>query len=655
MSGVLTLRDVDLSGKRVLVRVDFNVPLDKETGEVSDDTRIVAAIPTIKYVAENGGKTILVSHLGRPKGKRDPKYSMEKVSKSLERLIGKPVAFVPDCIGDEVEKAVSKMNNGDILLLENVRFYPEEEKNDPEFSKRLSAIADIHVNDAFGTAHRGHASNVGAAQYLTSVPGFLMQKEIEMLGMAVESPKHPYVVILGGAKVSDKIGVITNLLEKADRILIGGAMMFTFLKALGKQTGDSLVEEDKIELAKEIMRKAEEKKVELVLPVDTVVSKEIAAGSKSKTVLIDEGVPSGWKGLDIGTSTIELFRSKLVDAKTVVWNGPMGVFEIDDFAKGTESIAKTLASLKGAVTIIGGGDSAAAINKFGLADRVSHVSTGGGASLEMLEGKEMPGIRSLATKEGKKKRRIMVAGNWKMNKSPNEARMFAGFLASSIGNEKAVDVVVFPTSLSVAGVADILKDTSIKVGVQNVYPADSGAFTGEISAPMLSDLAVEYVLVGHSERRHIFGETSEMTNEKIKAVLREGLVPVFCVGETLQERESGRTEQVLEEQIRKGLAGLDKSEVEQVIIAYEPVWAIGTGVVATPEQAEATMKYIRSLLSSLYECSVAERTRILYGGSIRPDNFDSLIAMENIDGGLVGGASLQESFVQLVAIAKIYA
>ncbi|HCO69400.1 MAG TPA: triose-phosphate isomerase [Mesotoga infera] len=655
MSKTLTLRDVDLSGKRVLVRVDFNVPLNKETGEVSDDTRIKAALPTIEYIVERGGKAILVSHLGRPKGKKDPKYSLERVAERLRSLIGKPVRFVPDCVGEAVERAVSEMNDGDILLLENVRFYPEEEKNDPDFSKKLSSIADIHVNDAFGTAHRSHASNVGVAQSLISVPGFLMQKEIEMLGMAIESPEHPYVVILGGAKVSDKIGVISNLLEKADRILIGGAMMFTFLKALGKSVGDSLVEEDKIDLAKEILKKAEKKSVEFVLPVDTIISREIKAGSESRVASLEEGVPSGWKGLDIGPSTIELFEGKLSDAKTVVWNGPMGVFEIDDFAKGTESIAKALASLKDAVTIIGGGDSAAAINKFGLADKVSHVSTGGGASLEMLEGKDMPGIKSLSTEGRKKKRRIMVAGNWKMNKSPDESRMFAGFLASSIGNEKAVDVVVFPATISVPGVADILKDTTIKFGVQNIYPADSGAFTGEISVPMLADLGVEYVLVGHSERRHIFGETSEMTNEKIKAVLKGGLIPVFCVGETLEERESGRTNEVLEEQISKGFAGLDKKEAERVIIAYEPVWAIGTGVVATPEQAEDTMKFVRDLVSSLYDNDLSERIRILYGGSIKPDNFEPLIAMENIDGGLVGGASLLESFVQLVAIAEHHA
>ncbi|HNR79008.1 MAG TPA: phosphoglycerate kinase [Mesotoga infera] len=402
MAKKLTLKDVELKGKRVLVRVDFNVPLDKTTGEVTDDTRIVAAIPTIEYITEKGGKAILVSHLGRPKGGKDPKYTLKNVAFRLEKLIGKPVKFVGDCIGPEVEKAVSDMKDGEILLLENVRFYPEEEKNNPEFAAKLAAFADIHVNDAFGTAHRGHASNVGVAAHLVSVAGFLMEKEVEMLSMAIENPEHPYVVILGGAKVSDKIGVITNLLEKADRILIGGAMMFTFLKALGRNVGDSLVEDDKLELAREILDKASIKKVDFVLPVDAVTAREIAPGVEKKVVMIDDGIPAGWKGLDIGPKTVELFESKLADAKTVVWNGPMGVFEIDDFAKGTETIAKALAALKNAVTIIGGGDSAAAINKFGLAGEVSHVSTGGGASLEMLEGREMPGIESLANTTGKK-------------------------------------------------------------------------------------------------------------------------------------------------------------------------------------------------------------------------------------------------------------
>jgi 3-phosphoglycerate kinase len=396
------IRDVNLKGKRVLMRVDFNVPIDKESGEVADDTRIKAALPTIKYVIENEGKAILMSHLGRPKGERKSDFSLKPVAKRLEKLIGKHVTFVEDCIGDAPKKVINAMNNGEIVLLENVRFYPGEKKNDPSFASELAKLGDIHVNDAFGTAHRAHASNVGVADHLESIAGFLMQKEIDMLGKAVSNPDHPYVVILGGAKVSDKIGVIENLMDKADKILIGGAMMFTFLKSQGKKVGDSLVEDDKLDLAKSLLSKAKEKNTKLVLPIDTVIAKEIKAGAENKTVSVDEGVPDGWKGLDIGPKTVELFKEELDGAKTVVWNGPMGVFEIDDFAVGTEKIAKVLASMK-ADTIIGGGDSAAAIAKFGLENNVTHVSTGGGASLTMLEGSELPGIKSIAEKNSSKK------------------------------------------------------------------------------------------------------------------------------------------------------------------------------------------------------------------------------------------------------------
>ncbi|MFO7881645.1 MAG: phosphoglycerate kinase [Kosmotogaceae bacterium] len=397
-----TIKDVDLKGKKILMRVDFNVPIDKETGEVTDDTRIKAALPTIKYVIEQGGKAILVSHLGRPKGERKPDFSLKPVAKRLERLIGKHITFVEDCIGEAPMKVINAMNDGEIVLLENVRFYAGEKKNDPLFAKELAKLGNIHVNDAFGTAHRAHASNVGVAEHLESVAGFLMQKEIDMLGKAVSNPDHPYVVILGGAKVSDKIGVIENLLDKANKILIGGAMMFTFLKSLGKKVGDSLVEDDKLELAKSLLKKAKENNVKLILPVDTVIAQEMKSGVESKVVSIEDGIPEAWKGLDIGPKTVELFRKELEGAKTVVWNGPMGVFEVDDFAKGTEQIAKTLASME-ADTIIGGGDSAAAIAKFGLENEVTHVSTGGGASLAMLEGTELPGIKSIAEKLSSKK------------------------------------------------------------------------------------------------------------------------------------------------------------------------------------------------------------------------------------------------------------
>jgi len=395
----LTIRDIDLKGKRVIMRVDFNVPM--KDGEITDDTRIVEALPTIKYAIENGAIVILLSHLGRPKGERKPEFSLLPVAKRLSELLGKEVTFIPELYGEIVNEKVKNAKEGDVILLENTRFDKGETKNDPELAKKWAELADIHVNDAFGTAHRAHASNVGIAQYIPSVAGFLMEKEIKFLSKATTNPEKPYVVVLGGAKVSDKIGVITNLLDKADKILIGGAMMFTFLKSLGYNVGSSLVEDDKLDLAKRILEQAKEKGTEIVLPVDAVCAQKIEAGVETKTIDIKDGIPEGWMGLDIGPKTVELFRNSITGAKTIVWNGPMGVFEIEDFSNGTKEVAIAIAeeTPKGATTIIGGGDSAAAIAKFGLKDKVSHVSTGGGASLEFLEGKELPGIASIANKK----------------------------------------------------------------------------------------------------------------------------------------------------------------------------------------------------------------------------------------------------------------
>ncbi|RAO98799.1 phosphoglycerate kinase [Petrotoga sp. 9PW.55.5.1] len=395
----LTVKDVDLKGKKVIMRVDFNVPL--KDGKITDETRIKAALSTIEYVLEKGAKVILLSHLGRPKGEKKPEFSLKPVADRLNEILNSNVYFVDETRGEKVEKAVSELKDGEVLLIENTRFEKGETKNDPELAKYWASLADIHVNDAFGTAHRAHASNVGIAEYIPSVAGFLMKKEIEFLKKAVENPEKPYVVILGGAKVSDKIGVINNLLNNADRILIGGAMMFTFLKALGKKVGSSLVEEDKLDVAKEILDNAKAKGVEIVLPVDAVIAQKIEAGVEKKTVKMDDGISEGWMGLDIGPETVSLFKDKISDAKTIVWNGPMGVFEIDDFSEGTKEVAKAIAEVtkKGCTSIIGGGDSAAAAEKFGLANEFSHVSTGGGASLELLEGKELPGIASITEKK----------------------------------------------------------------------------------------------------------------------------------------------------------------------------------------------------------------------------------------------------------------
>ncbi|NJM70017.1 MAG: phosphoglycerate kinase [Scytonema sp. RU_4_4] len=389
------LSATDLSGKRALVRVDFNVPVD-DAGNITDDTRIRAALPTIQDLTQKGAKVILVSHFGRPKGV-DDKLRLTPVAKRLSELLGQEVVKTDDSIGDEVAAKVGALQNGQVLLLENVRFYKEEEKNEPEFAKKLAANADLYVNDAFGTAHRAHASTEGVTKYLSpSVGGYLIEKELQYLQSAIENPQRPLAAIIGGSKVSSKIGVIEALLEKCDKLIIGGGMIFTFYKARGLNVGKSLVEEDKLELAKSLEAKAKEKGVTFLLPTDVVVADKFAPDANSQTVSV-ENIPDGWMGLDIGPDSIKLFQEALADCKSVVWNGPMGVFEFDKFAAGTEAIAHTLADISknGATTIIGGGDSVAAVEKVGLADQMSHISTGGGASLELLEGKELPGIVAL--------------------------------------------------------------------------------------------------------------------------------------------------------------------------------------------------------------------------------------------------------------------
>ena len=392
-----TVKDIDVNGKKVLVRCDFNVPIDSETGKITDNRRIRAALPTIQYLLDHNAKVILCSHLGRPKGEFNLKYSLKPVAEELSKLLNKDVKLAKDVIGENAKELTANMKEGDIVLLENVRFHKEEEQNDPEYSKALASMAEIYVNDAFGTAHRAHSSTTGVADYLPAVSGFLIEKELEFLGGALENPAHPFVAILGGAKVSDKIGVIENLLDKVDTLIIGGGMAYTFYKAQGHHIGTSICEEDKLDLAKSILEKAQEKGVKLLLPVDNHVSSEYSNNGEEKMVNSTE-IPDGFMGLDIGPKTIEKFEEAVKDAKTVVWNGPLGVCEFDKFATGTKAVATMLSKIE-ATTIIGGGDSAAAIEKLGLADKMTHISTGGGASLEFLEGKTLPGIACLQDKE----------------------------------------------------------------------------------------------------------------------------------------------------------------------------------------------------------------------------------------------------------------
>ncbi len=393
----LTISDMNYSGKRVLIRVDFNVPLDNNLN-ITDDRRIIESLPTIKKVIEDGGKAILCSHLGRPKGKPVPEMSLRPVAVRLSELLKQDVKFAPDCIGAEASEMVHSMKEGDVLLLENLRFHNEEEKNDPGFATQLAAHAEMYINDAFGSAHRAHASTEGVTRFIDScAAGYLMEKELKYLGEALDNPKRPFVAILGGAKISGKIDVIQNLMDKTDAILIGGGMIFTFFKAMGKKIGQSLLEDDKINLAKEILETSRKKKVKLILPTDCVIAAQADESADSRVVSVD-AIPDDMKGLDIGPETLQLFKKELAPAKTVVWNGPMGVFEVKKFAQGTIEIAKILAEItaKGAVTVVGGGDSASAVKKAGLEDKLTHISTGGGASLEYLEGKVLPGVEALS-------------------------------------------------------------------------------------------------------------------------------------------------------------------------------------------------------------------------------------------------------------------
>ena len=393
--GKKTVEDINVSGKRCIVRCDFNVPMSD--GVITDDKRIREALKTVKYLKENGAKIILCSHMGRPKGEFNMKYSLAPVAERISELMGCPVAMATDVIGEDAKAKAAALKDGDIMLLENLRFHKEEEKNAPEFAKALADFAEIYVNDAFGTAHRAHASTAGIADYLPAVCGYLIQKEIDVMGKALNDPARPFVAILGGAKVSDKIGVIENLIDKVDSLVIGGGMAYTFFKAKGWSVGNSICEDDKVELAKELMAKAEAKGVKMLLPVDTVVGKEFKEDTEHMTVESCQ-IPDGWQGLDIGPKSVELFSDAIKNAQTVVWNGPMGVFEFEAFAVGTKAVAKAVAE-SGAISIIGGGDSAAAVEQLGYADKMTHISTGGGASLEFLEGLELPGIAALNDKE----------------------------------------------------------------------------------------------------------------------------------------------------------------------------------------------------------------------------------------------------------------
>lgn len=625
-----SIRDLEVAGKKVLVRVDFNVPFD-DNGNISDDTRIRASLDTIKYLLENKAAVILMAHLGRPKGEVNMKYSLAPVAEHLSKLLGQKVAFAPDCVGKEAKAAAKALKAGQVLLLENLRFHKEEEKNNLEFAEKLASLADLYINDGFGVSHRAHASVEGVTHFLPAAAGFLLEKEIKFVGRAVTEPLHPFAAIIGGAKVSDKIGVIENLLDKVDTLLIGGGMANTFLAAQGYKVGKSLVEEDKMELAKELLAKAKANKVNMLLPTDLVMSEAFAADAKHVTEKIDN-LNQEYMALDIGEETRAAYAEALKDAKMIVWNGPMGVFEMDAFCKGTEAVAKAVAKSR-AVSIVGGGDSVAAIEKLGLANKISHISTGGGASLEYLEGKVLPGVAALDDL-----RRKMVAGNWKMHKNVNEAVELAEDIVMET-NGTLNEVVVFPPFTALESVADAIDGKHVGYGAQDLHWEDAGAYTGAVSGAMIADICAEYVIIGHSERRTMFGDNEINVARKMTAAYRNGLKPVLCVGENLAEREAGKTARKISMQLQSALKVVSAEDAENLVIAYEPLWAIGTGKAATAEDALEVCHMIRTKVARIFSEEVARKVRILYGGSVTPENAAEF-NISGIDGVLVGGASL---------------
>lgn len=634
-----TVRDLDVAGKKVLVRVDFNVPLN-DKGEITDDTRITASLPTIQYLLEQKAAVILMAHLGRPKGQVKPELSLAPVAKHLGKLLGKKVLFAPDCVGEAAQAAASKLKPGHILLLENLRFHKEEEKNDMEFAEKLASLADLYVNDGFGVSHRAHASVEGVTHFLPAAAGFLLEKEIQYVGQAVTNPLHPFVAIIGGAKVSDKIGVISNLLDKVDTLLIGGGMANTFLAAQGYKMGKSLVEEDKLDLAKELLAKAKKNKVNMLLPTDLVMAAAFAPDAEHVTEKV-KNLNQAYMALDIGAETSKAYAEALADAKMIVWNGPMGVFEMDAFCKGTEAVAKAVARSR-ATSIVGGGDSVAAIEKLGLAKRITHISTGGGASLEYLEGKVLPGVAALDDL-----RRKMIAGNWKMHKTVSEAVELAEDIVMET-NGTLNEVVIFPPFTALETVADAIDGKHVGYGAQDLHWEDKGAFTGAVSGAMIADICAEYVLVGHSERRTIFGENEKIVASKIIAAYRNGLKPMLCVGENLVEREAGKTARKINMQLKSALRVISAEDAENLVVAYEPIWAIGSGKAATPEDALEVCTLIREKIGKIFTPDIARKVRILYGGSVNEKNAASF-NLSGIDGVLVGGASLKaDTFAAIV-------
>ncbi len=640
----LSVKDVSVAGRRVLVRVDFNVPLT-ESDAVADDSRIRAALPTIRFLSESGAKTILVSHLGRPGGRPVPDLSLRPVVRRLSQLLDTEIPLLEDVTGRRVKRAVDGMEPGDIVFLENVRFHPGETENDPRLARDLATLADIYVNDAFGTAHRMHASTYGVAEYLPGVIGLLMEREIETLSHLREGPESPYVAVLGGAKISDKLTVCRELLNKVDALILGGGLANNFLLCLGYSVGNSLVEPEMIPEVRSVIAEAASKDVDLLMPIDVVVTEVISPGAKTKVVSSSE-VPRDWSIVDIGPRTAARYVEKLREARTVFWNGPMGIFEISEFSEGTKRIAESIARLAGARTVVGGGESVEAIARLRLADSIDFVSTAGGAALSFLAGRQLPSLQVLQRPEGE--RRVWIGGNWKMNTRRDEARQLARDIVAGYDGG-STDIVLFPPHPFVESVGEQLAQTAVGLGGQDSHWEDTGAFTGGVSALMLRSIGARTVLVGHSECREHFGDDDDRVHGKLAATLEAGMSAVLCVGETLIEREEGDHLETVTRQLEVALKDVPRNSSRKLVVAYEPVWAIGTGRPALPRDIDAMTSHIRAELRRLMGPGAAARIRVVYGGSVTPGNIRELMDLPEVDGALVGGASLRaDSFLRII-------
>jgi len=654
----LPINLIPIAGERIFMRCDFNVP--QKEGKITNNARIVAALPSIKYCLDNGAKSVvLCSHLGRPDGQRNMKFTLQPVAEELKKLLNKDVTFLSDCVGPEVEAACASPAPGSVILLENLRFHLEEEGKGVDasgakvkaekaavavFRASLRKLADVYVNDAFGTAHRAHSSMMGEG-FSQRAAGFLLKKELTYFSKALNNPQRPFLAILGGAKVADKIQLIENMLDKVDEMIIGGGMAFTFRKVMdGMSIGGSLYDEEGAKIVPKLIEKAKARGVKLHFPVDFVTADKFAEDAAVGSATVESGIPEGWMGLDCGPKSSELFGEVVARAKVVVWNGPAGVFEFEKFASGTKALMAAVVSLTaaGGVTIIGGGDTATCAAKYNTEDKVSHVSTGGGASLELLEGKLLPGVDALSPLGGES-RRFFVGGNWKMNGTKASIDGICEWLGKGpLGNTEVVVGVPECYLMYVRGKLP----SGVGVAAQNCYKAEKGAFTGELSPAMIKDVGCEWVILGHSERRNVFGESDQLISDKVSFALSQGLKVIPCFGEKLEEREAGKTTEVCFQQLKAIAAGV--SDWSRVVLAYEPVWAIGTGKTATPEQAQEVHAAVRAWLSSNVSPAVAASTRILYGGSVTAGNCRDLAACKDIDGSLVGGASLKPDFIQII-------